>query len=704
MDNLSSVRRLTSALTLAMAMSFVQLLACNVLGFGQGIITGSIDGAVTDNTGAVIPAATVTVVNETTGSRSQVKTNAEGLFRVSDVPVGSYTITVTANGFSPDVVSHVHVVAGNSTSLGKRQLNLAGATQTVQVEAGAAQLVNTESAQGELTIDSAQLQTLPVNGAFDNVTLMVPGVVATHSDGMSNTNGVNFSVNGERGRANNFEIDGQSNNDNSIAGPSFFFSNLDALQEIQVVTNNFSAQYGRNMGSVVNYITKTGTNSFHGSAFEMYTGSFLSSLMQFQKDPQFGFCAAGVSPTTGCTAVFVPRFDQNNYGGTVGGPILKDKLFFFGGTYWTHQYQSGTVDTSDGALSPDPTGLTQLQAAFPSNPGVAALVAGGPYSVKTGIPTPIGSTVTTIPVTDGATIQNIEVSQYQRSLDQYTLDQEELGRLDYQMTSKDRMFLRYNYQNNPTIPGLYLTSGAAAASGAFYNVNGITHEVGADWTHDFTSRLVNQLRYAFQQSTIAFQGGAVPDCTISNFAPCPSPVALGSGLAGFGYNSAFPEGRVIKVNQTQDNASWTSGRHTIQFGGEFDHQDSPNVFLPSYAGGFNFGAGAAINSTYPNGIPFRNTGSNAALNNGLTGLLEGVSGTTLAIGNTSIPFKEPDYGLYFQDDWRFRPNLTLNLGLRYEFFSQSVNLLHNESVAQQTGPNPFWNTSLPLSATTFPKI
>ena len=134
---------------------------------------------------------------------------------------------------------------------------------------------------------------LPTGGGLDRLTLLIPGVVRTLGDNFSNTNGVGFSSNGQRGRSNNFEIDGQSNNDNSVAGPQDFFRNQDALQELKVITNNFSAQYGRNAGSVVNYITKTGTNSFHGTAFEYYVGSWGSSLTQGQKAVQFGFCPPG---------------------------------------------------------------------------------------------------------------------------------------------------------------------------------------------------------------------------------------------------------------------------------------------------------------------------------------------------------------------------------------------------------------------------
>jgi hypothetical protein len=659
--------------------------------FGQGIITGGITGIVEDPTGAVIPGATITATAESTGTTLQAQTNGEGSFQISNVPLGLYTVTIRATGFGVGQISHVQVVAGNATQLPRQTLKPGSAAQTVQVEGGAAQLLNTESSQGEQVIDSVQLQTLPVNGAFDNVTLMVPGVVQTHADGMSNTNGANYSVNGQRGRANNSEIDGQSNNDNSIGGPSFFFSNQDAIAEVQVITNDFSAQYGRNMGAVVNYLTKSGTNQFHGTAFEEYTGSFLSSLLQFQKDPQFGFCPPGVSPSTGCSAATIPRFVQNNWGGTLGGPILRDKLFFFGGTYWTHQYESGSVATSGGAVFPDAAGLSTLQASFPNNPGVAALVNNGPYAVKAGNPVPFGPT-SILQVTDGTTVANVEVSQFKRTLPQYTLDQEHLGRLDYQATAKDRFFLRYNYQNNPTVP----TNNSAA--GNFVNVNGITHEVGGDWTHTFTPSIVNQLRYSFQQSTIAFEGGAVPTCTISSFASCPSSVALGGNLSGFGISSNLPQGRVVKVNQVQDNASWNHGRMTILFGGEYDHQDSPNAFLPNASGTFNFTPGT---TSVPIALP---PSASSTADNGISGLLQGISQTSLANGSPSIPFKEPDYALYVQDNWKVMSNLTVNLGLRYEYFSQAANLLHTESVKQQTGPNPFWSTALPLSATTAPAI
>jgi hypothetical protein len=668
--------------------------------WSQGITTGTISGSATDPTGAIVPGAQITVVSDSTGTKFQVKTNAEGFFQISNVPVGTYTVTIMATGFGTDTVRQVQVAAGSTTPVGKRTLSLGAASQTVQVEGGGAELMNTETAQGETVFTTEQLENLPVDGGFDSTALLVPGVVATHSDNMSNTNGVGFSANGQRGRSNDFEIDGQSNNDNSVAGPQLFFSNQDAIQEISVISNNFGAQYGRNMGAVVNYITKNGTNTYHGSAFELYTGDWLSSLTQGEKDPQFNFCppgsSAAFSAANGCSLIAVPRFVQNNFGGTAGGPILKDKLFFFGSTFWSRSFEGPVNSTSGGAAFPDTTGLQELQTDFPGNPGVSAMVVNGPYAYKAGNPSAITSSTSQAQVTDGNTIQNIEVAPYSRRLPNFSTDQEDMGRLDYQATPKDRFYLRYLYQDNPTSP-----AGGSISSGGYFNVTDKAHSVGADWTHTFTPNFVDQLRYSFQQATLAFDAGGDPNCTIADFTSCPSSVGIGS-FAGFGYESAIPQGRVVKVTQIQDNGTWNHGRQTILMGGEFDYQNSPNVFLPNAAGTFNFAPGETSTAfRMPAGTSPTET---STLTNGLTGILEGISATDLTAGKTTDHFTEPDYAFYFQDDWKVMHNLTLNLGLRYEFFSQGINAVHNETLAQQTGPNPFWDTSLPLSATTVPKI
>jgi len=707
MDCLRSLRAVRAVVIWFASMIFL-LVSGGMTASAQGIITGSISGTVVDPSGAIIPGAMARVVGESTGSVFQVVTNTEGEFQISDVPLGMYSITITASGFGASTLSHVHVVAGSNTSIGKQSMRLGAEAQTVEVEGSASELINTESAQVEVTIGAEQLATAPVTGAIDDLALVTPGVVNTHNDANSNTNGVNFSVNGQRGRSNNSEIDGQTNNDTSIGGPSFFFDNQDAVQEVQVLTTDMGAQYGRNMGAIVNYITKGGTNSFHGSGFEIYTGSWLSSLTQGQKAPQFGFCSGGA--TTGCNAPVVPKFVQNNWGGTLGGPILKNKLFFFGSTLWDHTYQGGVTLTSQGGLFPDSNGISALKSAFGSNPAIAAITANGPYSTSVGNPTAFGATQT-IAVTDGAKVANVEVAQFQRTFPDTIFDQEHLGRLDYQLSSKDRFYLRYNYQNNPYNPAFYLTAPNVAAAGAYPNINAKSHEVGGDWTHIFSPAIVNQLRYAFQQSSIGFYGGGIPTCTISDQGSCSSAVALGGSLAAYGYDFAglFPQGRFVKVNQVQDNATITKGRHTLMFGGEFDYQDSPWGWLPNDEGAFNFSPLAAVNAANPNGIPYRYPASGcgaagANCNNGLTGFLEGIGQLTLAEGSPTIPFKEKDFDLYFQDNFKVNANLTLNLGLRYEFFGQAINFLHNETVTRQESSGAFWNKGLPLSATTVPSI
>ena len=657
----------------------------------QGIITGALTGFVSDNSGAAVVGASVTADNDSTHGVFKAVTGSDGTFTLRDMPIGTYTVTITGEGFSRTTVRNARVTTGNSTSLGNQTLQPSTVSETIQVAANSATLLDTVTSEGSATIEAKELQELPVYGGFDTTALLVPGVVSTHSNGDAQSNGTDYSSNGLRSRSNNSELDGQANDDLLITGPQIYFSNQDALQEIQVISNNFSAQYGRNAGSIVNYITKSGTNAFHGSGFEFYSGTWLSSLTQGQKATQFGYCPAGVDPSTGCTSPSVPTFVQNAFGGTLGGPIIKNKLFFFGSTYWVRTFQGATRYTSAGTLFPDAAGLAQLQSSFPNNPGTQELVKQGPFAYAAGNPTSFGPT-SNIRVTDGNTTQSIEVAQVARNVANTDFDQEQMGRLDFQPTDRDHFYLRYIYQDTPLIA--YFGNLVAGDS---VNVQSTTHSIGGDWTHTFSSRWVDQLRYSFQQARLAFDGGGVPSCTIGNLATCPSQVSFGSSLLQLGYPAGQPTGRIAKVTQLQNNATAAFGRNSISFGGEFDYQNNPNVSLPNGAGVFNFTPGSSS-------FPLRNTSTNADTYNGYTALLEGVSYTSLTAGNATTHFTASNVFLYAQDDLKATPNLTLNLGIRYEFFGQAVNALHRETVAQETGSNPFWSVALPLSATTFPKI
>jgi hypothetical protein len=646
----------------------------------QGIITGTINGTITDASGAVVPGAPVVATNTATGIKISGKTDNSGGINLKDVPIGTYTVVVSAPSFAPLKIDNLQVTSGGTSSVGTQRLSVSSSAQEVTVST-AQNLLETTQAQITSTFDAQNVTDLPTGGGLDRLTLLVPGVVRTLSDNFANTNGVGFSSNGLRGRSNNFEIDGQSNNDNSVTGPQFFFRNEDALQEVQVLTNNFGAQYGRNAGSIVNYISKSGTNAFHGSAFENYFGSWGSSLTPGQKNALLGFCAPGQvsTPAAVCTTPVVPRVTANEFGGTIGGPVLKEKLFFFAGLLF-RRVTNGASPSISTTLTPTLTGIQQLKTAFPNNAFVASLANQGPYSVKQGNPSPVATSnvaVCAAAVTNnncpaGTPTATVQFGTIQRLLPSTSSDNEQIYRGDWQVTNKDRFYIRYMYQNAPT-----QVSGGTVSTGNYYNTTDKIHSAGADWTRTFSTNWVNQLRYGFQQSTITFGDGGYPGCDDSNLTNCPSSISI-TGYAGYGFPNNIPQGRIVKATQVQDNANWSFHSHQITFGGEFDYQNSPNVFLPNTSGTFAF---QSFNYA-----------------------LAGVTSLSLANGSPNIPFKEPDFAGYFQDDWKVTRNLTLNLGLRWEFFKQAVNLLHDESVARQTGPNPIWLTTLPLSLTTFPYI
>jgi hypothetical protein len=686
------LRRCSLSLGIVLSLAFGISAAPFLL--GQGITTGTIAGSVVDSSGAVVPNATITVVDPTRGSKLTTQSGNAGEFSLHTVPLGSYNVTVSATGFTDSQVNSVVVQAGSTTDLGSLKLSIGAASEQVEVNGSAANLLEISDSQVSTTFSSHSIQAFPLNNGFDTITEVIPGVVSTHGDNFSNTNGDNFSVNGQSGRYNNFELDGQSNNDNSIGGPQVFFGSQDAIAQLQVITNDYSAQYGRNAGAVVNYITKSGSNAFHGSAFEFYQGSFLSSLSNQQKNPLFGYCAPGESGD-GCTPPQVPRSVENRYGGTFGGPILKDKLFFFGSTYWDHIRNGAAPSQSLPNLTPDPTGIAQLQAAFPGNPSVAALAAFGPYGVTQGNPQPVAvpATVCPVPLTGGACVETItgpngvsapiEFAGVQRLIPSIFNDEENLGRIDWQPTQRDHLFARYLYQNqlNTGIAGI------GTAAGDFYNVTDIAHSIGADWSHTFSNNWVDQLRYSFQQTKLYFQGGAHPDCTTNTITDCPAQVSFNGGNndQGFGVDTTLPQGRTVKVTQIQNNAVWTHGNHTLLFGGEFDYQNSPNGGLFYYNGNLNFG-------TFQDFLQNGPAGNSAAY-------------TILADGNPSIPFTEPDAAGYVQDDWKVSPSFTAHIGLRWEYFGQALNKLHDQTVARESNAaTAIWDTSLPLSARTFPAV
>jgi hypothetical protein len=666
----------------------------STLTFAQGIVTGSISAVVQDPQGAVVVGARVSARHLATNREFKTETNSAGLLALRDLPPGVYSVRIEIKGFSPYEASNLSVEVGKDTVLAVVKLQLGSATETVNVES-APPLVESTTDQISETFSAEKVSSLPVGNSFDSLALFIPGVATAGDASFSNNNGAEISVNGERARANNFQIDGQSNNDNSIAGPSIDFGNQDAIAEVQVVTN-YDAEFGRNTGAVVNYVTKAGTNQFHGTAYEFWQGSIFDSLENQEKSPLFGFCPQGVSPSTGCTAPTVPGFVDNRFGGSVGGPIKKDKIWFFGSSNIERQRFAGSPSSSAPGIVPTPTGVTQLQAAFPGSPIGLVESTIGPNAVAAGNPTftNLQNVLVTsqIDPTTGAAFRcpagssgtngctPIQFGQISRFVPTPFNDYEATGRVDFKLSSKDSFFARYVYQK--TFNG-GVNFGNGIDVGDYQDIPSLSQQIGLDWARTFSNTFVNQVRFSFSRSSVFFQEQSFPTCNSNTPSDCPTDALLIGSAAqdsvSFGVAAGFPQGRIINVYQLQDNASMLKGHHAIKFGGEVDQQRSPNVFLPVNNGLFVFPSFSDLVANNP-------------------------AETQIALGSPTLPFSEWDLGLYVQDDWKVKSNLTLNLGMRWDWYQQAINLLHQRSVAQQTGPLPLWSTNLPLNQTTVPSV
>ena len=492
------------------------LLAPGLL-LGQGIVTGSISGTVFDQQGAVVSGAKVRATQMETNRVFTTTSSKAGVVQLPSLPPGGYSVAVEMPGFASYGVQGVMVAVGKDTSLGLINLKVGETSETVEVQ-GTAPLVENTTDQLSETFDSKQVSDVPLGNTYDSFVLFSPGVSTAGSGAFSNNNGAELSINGQRARSNNYQLDGQNNNDNTIGGPSIFFGNQDTIAELQVVTN-FDAEYGRNMGGVINYVTKSGTNAFHGTGFEFWQGDHFDSLQNQEKSPLFGFCSPGQSPSTGCSAPVVPQFVQNQFGNTIGGPIKRDKVWFFGSTNFERLRSSGAPFSSSAALTPTTNGIQQLQTAFPNDPAVAALAQFGPATIKLGNPT--FSNIQDVPVTANGTTAPIEMGTLTRFLSQPFNDYEATGRVDFQLTSKDQFFTRYIFQQTLSSNEAFFGP-VPSAQGQVVNVPGRNQQIGLDLTHTFSNSFLNQVRFSYSRATSGFEGGCIPQLHFSDLRRVPA--------------------------------------------------------------------------------------------------------------------------------------------------------------------------------------
>ena len=620
--------------------------------------TGSLSGTVIDAQRAPIPNAEVSITNVATREKLTTITGADGSFHGNALLAGIYTVRVAKTSFKQLLIENAPVNAGSDLGLGELQLNLGEATTTITVQSVSGLAERTEP-QLSRSFGTKALTSLPgilENNGLDNLALLVPGVADSRDLGFSSANGAQFSVNGLRGRSTDQQIDGQNNNDNYETGPLIALGDPEFVAQYELTTGNFNAEFGRNSGSVVNIITKSGTNDLHGSLYATESNWRFNSLSANQKRFE------------GLTGV--PAFNDAFLGGIVGGPLVKDKLFFFAGV--NAEILNQTQVFAVGQLTPTPSGLETLSDCFPDSASVQALRSYGPYSVKAGNPRPQG-VVTLIEVPGCGALATAGI---QRSLPTDARQNNFIIKFDYQ-TPKNHFSGRYLYARR-------LASNSDGAAAAGYSADGfqLSQAYNFSWTRFLGVSTANEFRASYGRSD--FQdggnslGGAVPRANKLGDA-LTSVTFTNSNLLSFGVPPGLPAGRIANTYQFHDNWTHIAGRHAWKLGVDVTQVRAPITMLINYNGSFQFTDFAAFAANSPDRI-------------------------RIASGNPYLDFRETDLYPYVADQIRLANNLILTLGLTWSYYGQPANILHKITTRSQTGDDPLWNPSLPLSVTSSPEL
>ena len=651
---------------LVLVATCLTLLMC-IPSFGQ-VLKGSISGTAVDQQGAVVAGAQVKATNAGTGAVLTTTSDSSGLFRFNLIPAGEYKVEVSAPNFKTSVQNGVVVSAGRDSGLGSIKLNVGEANTTVEVTAEAP-LIETTQSQVTNTFSGVQLQTfagVQENEGLDNLALFVPGVSSSRDNNFSNTNGGGgFSVNGLRGRNNDQQIDGQNNNDNSVGGPGLFLTNPEFVSQYVLVTNQFGPEYGRNSGSVVNIVTKSGGNAWHGSVFGSENNSILNSLNNFDKNPDIcGFAPDGVSPGPDCLTK--PNRLNDEFGGfTIGGPWIKNKLFFFGG--FDEELVSQKVTFNSSNLSPTPAGLATIAACAGMDPAaISAISKFGPYGISGGNPAPIASTIQTGVMSSCPAAEFAGVS---RTVPQPDHIFDWIVKQDLQLGS-DTITGRYIFNRNN-----FFNASDNGAGGYFFNVPALSQATLLSWTHNLSAHMVNELRGSFGRLNVEFGGSNISGAAepvAGQLDQAPANVTFRTpGLLGFGPATNLPQQRIVNTWQAQDNWNYVLGKHQLKAGVNWTYQRSPNVFLPNINGQFRFQDWDAFFANTPNRI-------------------------RVAEGPSSLDFREYDTFLYGGDDWKVTQHLTVNLGLTWSYYGQPANLFNQITVPRESNPaTALWASTEP---------
>ena len=605
---LSSVRGLLySALILGLALVFSMPTAAQR-------ITGTLRGQVLDPSGAAVPDAQVTATNQETGVSVKVTTTSAGTYSFPSLIPGTYKVEVEAKGFKNFLKTEVGVIA-NQDNVADARMDLGVATEVVEVSGGSV-AIQTTSADLNNTYDSRAME-LPngagtLNGSPLNLAVLAPNVVAQPGG----VTGIGGSVGGTRPRDNNFTVDGVDDNNLGVTGNNSTVI-PDAVAEFNLTTNQFSAEYGHSAGGQFSLVTKTGTNNWHGSGEWYNQNRNYNSLDNLTK----GAILNGSLPGQ-------PAFDNNRFGGTVGGPIIKNKLFVFGAYEYTYLHGQGTPTAFTG---PTAAGMATLQANA-ADSAVKALLANFPVALANDAGSvTIHTGGVASPTTAVVPIGNITIfsPNFQREHDgqvnaDYTMGRHQLG-------------ARFLFNQENFILPVNSTQAQFNQAEPIHNRKIALNDV---WT--INSKLVNDLRVQYSFFSLS---------TLNPCTTCPTDITINDLLGGVTVGPGDNTFQKQNSYQLADSFSWSQGKHSFKFGGQYNHFIYPQFFLPRSNGDNQYvSANAFVNDVLPDnpGRTLRNAGTGSFL------------GTQSA------------FYVFAQDDFKFSPRLTVNLGVRYEYWTNPV--------------------------------
>ncbi|HEX3103414.1 MAG TPA: TonB-dependent receptor, partial [Terriglobales bacterium] len=666
--------------------------------------TGSITGTITDPSGAVVNGAKVTLTNVGTGIALSTTTGGDGVFKFSPVRIGTYKVDASFQGFKTVSQSDVRVDVGSNVLL-NFTMTAGSTSETVEVTAAAPVLQTQDASVGQV-IDQRSVNDLPLNGRnFTFLAQLVQGVNSPQSDTRGNASTGAFSANGFRPAQNNYMLDGVDNNSDTVDflnGTNFVvLPPVDAIQEFKVQTTDFSAEYGRSGAAVLNATIKSGTNQFHGDVWEFFRNDKLDAADYFEHTQN----AAGQWQTQ------KGELRQNQYGFTIGGPVAiphvfdgHNKVFFFGdyeglrrrqGTVQTGsvptvaERNSGFTDFSDLITGQSGTSTDALGRTFPKGTifDPATTRPGGSGFVRDPFPgniIPVGrldqnavALLKLYPLpTSGGLFSNYTASPVLRENKQ-SFD----TRLDLDFTQKDQLFYRFSLADDPQlIPSIF---GGVADGGGFFqgNQTALAQQSALVWTHTISPTTVNVARVGLNYLHTTRN---IPEA--NNLSNLPSTYGIlgipqvheNGGLPAFGINglqtlggnSFLPSDEVSSTIQVNDDFTKIYGKHTFKMGFEYQHVKFSTLQPPWSRGQFNF------DGTYTD-VPNVGGGNTGRAQFLLTPTLATGPGTVNYVGGPNNEFAsnislsdngKNYYGNYLQDDWKVSSNLTLNLGLRWDFF------------------------------------